>query len=115
MMQIQSIDQSDISKAMHLNPWTPEQLKAARESLGLSQQNIADALGVSNATVCNLENGVQTYPANAILYGIVLERYYAWTQFLEPEYTALRVGRRTGGSPDWAYREILREVEQHGR
>lgn len=107
-----SINQEDITKAMHLNPWTSEQLFAAREYLGLSQKNVADAIGVSKMTISSLERGVAVNGSTAILYGIMLERYYAWTQFLDPEFVALKVGRRTGGSPEWAYREILREVEE---
>ena len=49
-------------------------LEAARVNVGLSQKDVAKALGVSNKTVCSWEKGL-TFPSSATLIKALLELY----------------------------------------
>ena len=43
----------------------------------MTQQEVADVLGVSKVVVSHAENGHSVNPIMITLYGIVLERYWA--------------------------------------
>ena len=69
-----------------LNEWTPETLKKTRESLELSQYDIAEALNTTQATVSNIEKGNSASWGICQLYGILLERYWAYKHNYIPTY-----------------------------
>jgi len=51
---------------------TPEDIRTRRQALGLSQAQLAGALGVSRLTVAHWEQGVQR-PANVVLVARALD------------------------------------------
>ena len=76
----------DLKSLIFLNDWTPEKLVREREALGLSQADIGKILGVSQVTILNIEKGRKTDPFAIQMYGLVLERYYAYTRGYIPAY-----------------------------
>lgn len=72
-MKIEDILQSDVIYIQ----WTPERLKKMRETLGLSQKQIADLIGVSSKSICHIERGRVTSRMILQGYGSMLERIYA--------------------------------------
>ena len=81
-----------------LNEWTPETLKKTRKVLELRQSDIAEALNTTQATISNLERGVNASWGSCQLYGILLERYWAYKNGYIPAYR--KVGENvflTGG------------------
>ena len=69
--------QSNLKEYIHFQNWTPESLKSTRKILKMTQQEVADVLGVSKVVVSHAENGHSVNPIMITLYGIVLERYWA--------------------------------------
>lgn len=68
----------DITPDLHFIEWNGDLLRRQRRRLGLSRAQIAKALGVSDQTVTKIEEGYSVYPPTVQLYGIILERYYAY-------------------------------------
>ena len=73
-----------------LNDWTPEKLREMRLRMNLSQKTVGDVMDVSRVTISNIEKGKYTNPMHIMLYGIVLERYYAYKRGYVPAFR--RVG-----------------------
>ena len=73
--------------------WTPEKLKNTRVELGLSQNDIAELLDVTRGVVYNIENGKSSSPSAVILYGLIIERYWAYMNGYVPAYR--KVGKNT--------------------
>ena len=76
----------NIRPYLHFNDWTPEELQRARQKLNLTQDEVAAAIDVSGATISNIEKGKTTNPWALMLYGIILERYYAATKGYIPAF-----------------------------
>lgn len=69
-----------------LNDWTPEKLRETRLRMNLSQKAVGEILGVSGMTISNIEREKYTNPMHIMLYGIVLERYYAYKRGYVPAF-----------------------------
>lgn len=72
----------------HLYPvrWSKEKIKDFRESLNLTQKEVADILGVTSTTIKNIELGYTKDPLKLFAYGTILERYFALTNGYTPSY-----------------------------
>lgn len=75
-----------LREKVFFNDWTPEKLRETRKNLGLSTYDIAEVMQVTGTTVANIENGRNTSPIAIQLYGIVLERYWAYERGYVPAY-----------------------------
>ena len=69
-----------------LNDWAGEDYKSARLKLNLTQQDVADLARTTKATISNIERDTGSGFLKAEDYQMVLERYYAYTNFLTPVY-----------------------------
>lgn len=78
----------DVYVEQHLFPikWTPKGLKETRESIQLTQQDVANILGVTRVTIKNIELGYTTDPLKVFAYGTILERYLALKQGYTTSY-----------------------------
>ena len=65
---------------LQLRTWTAEEIKIVRKALDLRQQDIADIVGLSKGSIASLETEHSANPWALIAYGIILERYYAYTK-----------------------------------
>lgn len=54
---------------------TPAELKAARKALGLTQDELADIMGVSRDSVLRMEAGKKCHPAMPRLVAAYLDNY----------------------------------------
>ena len=66
--------------------WKGNSLRDLRNELKLSQREIADALGVAKSTISNVENERNANPYILTIYGMLLERYYAYENGYLPAY-----------------------------
>lgn len=66
--------------------WTPETVKETRKNLGLTQYDVAEALCVTQPTIAHLERGDSASWHLIQLYGIFLERYWAYNNGFIPAY-----------------------------
>ena len=66
--------------------WNAIKLKQKRLRLGLRQQDIADFLGITKASVCSTELGHAKSQAVIMAYGVVLERYEAYMKGYLPGF-----------------------------
>lgn len=56
----------------------PQRLKARRRQLKLTQQKVADGLGISNVRVCQLEEGSKPSAENLVHLARVLQTTTDW-------------------------------------
>jgi transcriptional regulator with XRE-family HTH domain len=70
--------------------WTPENLRSFRKKLGVRQDYIAKLFDISPATISHLETSKVKNPMANQMYGLILERIYAYQQGYLPAY------RKTG-------------------
>ena len=61
-------------------------LKKEREKLGLTQSEVAVAVGVTNVAISHIERGLANNPWALQMYGIILERYKAYQEGYVPAY-----------------------------
>lgn len=58
-----------------------ERLRQARQTLGLTQQQLADKAGTNQAVIQKIENGHSIRPRVLVELGVALEVNPAWLQF----------------------------------
>lgn len=75
-----------LKKELGLNDWTPEKLREVRLRMNLSQKTVGEIIGVTGKTISNIEKGKYTNPIHIMLYGIILERYYAYKHNYAPAF-----------------------------
>ena len=78
--------QSNLKDYIHFQNWTPESLRNTRKKLKITQQEVADVMGVSKVIISHAENGHSVNPMTITLYGIILERYWAGIHGYIPAY-----------------------------
>ena len=100
MYKVKTQDRAELRRLMILNEWTPESLKRTRLMLGLNTNDISAVLGVSRPVVSNIEKGINANYATMQLYGIVLERYWAYQHGYVPAYRKI-------GQNDFVNMDIL--------
>ena len=83
--------------------WTPEELKSFRLKLGVKQTYIADLFGVSQTTISHLETYKIRNPLATQMYGIILERIYAYRYGYVPAY------RKVGENEFYASKEKINQ------
>jgi transcriptional regulator with XRE-family HTH domain len=76
----------DIRDSLKIIEWKPSQLKEIRESLGISQTKMAEIILCSHPTISAIENGTSHNPFVSTLYGIFLERLWAFKHEMIPGY-----------------------------
>ena len=78
--------------------------RSTRKKLKITQQEVADVLGVSKVIVSHAENGHSVNPMTITLYGIILERYWAGIHGYIPAY------RKVGENEFMEESDELREI-----
>lgn len=91
--------------AIGFRNYTPQELKALRQRLELSKEEVGHLIGVTGQTIYNVECGKNVAPAYAILYGLVLERYAAWLDGYIPAFLHEKVATRV---PENLFADILK-------
>ena len=76
----------DIRDLLKIIEWKPSQLKAIRESLGISQTKMAEIMLCTQSTISAMETGTSHNPLASTLYGIFLERLWALKYEMIPGY-----------------------------
>ena len=97
--------QSNLKEYIHFQDWTPESLRNTRKKLKITQQEVADVMGVSKIVISHAENGHSVNPMTLTLYGIILERYWAGIHGYIPAY------RKIGESKFMEESNELREIQ----
>lgn len=77
---------TELKDILFPHEWTPERLRALRTEMELRQKDVGDIIGMSKTTISNIELSKVTNPAVVQMYGLALERYYAWSQGYIPSY-----------------------------
>ena len=91
---------------MALDVITPEQCRAARAFVGMSQPNLAEKVGVSLSTISNFENG-RSVPYSKNMRDIIATLEAAGVEFTNGDQPGVRMKRATGGGPDAIPRDEL--------
>ena len=90
---------------MALDVITPEQCRAARAFVGMSQPDLAERVSVSLSTIANFENGRSVpYPKN--MRDIIAALEAKGVEFTNSDQPGVRLKRGTGG-PDAIPRDEL--------
>lgn len=88
-----------VKKILYRSTWTSEKLRDTREQFGISQREIAEILGTSKSVISGIELGRNIYGPTFMMYGIVLERYIAYTNGYLPAF-------RKAGTSDYMVMEV---------
>lgn len=98
-----------------LNDWTGAELQTARKKLGITQKDAADLIYTTQQTISNIERETGVGYLKMDSYQHVLERYYAYVNFLTPCYVQTKLFRemRLNGenriiTPEEIFRELTK-------
>ena len=80
------VESIDLKDYIHFGEWTAKTLRATRKKLKLTQKDIARFMGLTSSAISSIELGVSTNPWAFVTYGIILERYYAYTKGYVPAF-----------------------------
>lgn len=83
-----------LEDAMYFIDWTPEALRQTRKNFGLTIVDIAELMHVSKTTIVKIEKNEKPYKPLLILYGLVLERIYAYMNDYVPSFRKLGTGEQ---------------------
>ena len=97
--------QSNLKDYIHFQNWTSESLRNTRKKLKITQQEVADVMGVSKIIISHAENGHSVNPMTITLYGIILERYWAGIHGYIPAF------RKIGENKFMEETNELREIQ----
>ena len=77
----------DISPMLFLPaPKDGKTLRKERLKLGVTQEEIAQVIGVTKATISHIERGLTNSPWALLMYTIIIERYKAYSDGYVPAY-----------------------------
>lgn len=76
----------DIRSCLGLKDYDPAELQKERILLGLTQKDVAKAIGVTATAISCIETGKAANPWAIQMYGIILERYKAYIEDYIPTY-----------------------------
>ena len=93
MPKVWNPEPKDVKQYMYFIEWTPESLRETRRRLGLTQEDIAEVMGLTKSAISCLERRISNNVWAIQLYGIILERYIAGTQGYIPAFR--KIGEST--------------------
>lgn len=100
----------DLKRCISICDWSPASMRRTRRQLGLTVEQVANALDVSPPSIRKLESGGGVSASLYKLYGMLLERYYAITKGYIPAYR--KIGENKFMSEMDARRGLYLEAEE---